>query len=113
MATATALPLATGLGATAIAGIGATATAGTAAMATADTAIADIGPVMELSAAKCAGARCGAQGTFAVDGSIETPNALGGGGLRVALPFTSHGSAFPASKDPRREELLSADLILP
>ena len=34
-----------------------------------------------------AGARCGAQGTFAVSGSIETPNALGGGGLRVAPPL--------------------------
>ena len=58
----------------ATAGIGATATAGmaTAGMATADTATAGIGPVMELSAAKSAGARCGAQGTFAVSG-IETP----------------------------------------
>ena len=35
-------------------------------------ATAGIGPAMELSAAKSAGARCGAQGTFAVSG-IETP----------------------------------------
>ena len=68
VATATALPVATG--------IGATATAGMAAMATADTATAVIGRVMESSAAKSAGARCGVQATFAVDGYIETPNAL-------------------------------------
>ena len=63
-----------------MAGIGATATAGIAATATAGTATAGIGPAMELSAAKCAGARYGVQGTFAVNG-IDT---LGGGGLRVA-----------------------------
>ena len=44
-------------------------------MATADMATAGIGPDMESSAAKCAGAHCGVQGTFAVDGYIETPNA--------------------------------------
>ena len=58
-----------GIGTMATAGIGATATAG---MATAGMATAGIGPAMELSAAKSAGARCGAQGTFAVSG-IETP----------------------------------------
>ena len=71
-----ALRVAMALGATAIVDIGATATAGIAAMAIADTAIARIGPVMESSAAKCAGARCGAQGMFAVDGSIETPHRI-------------------------------------
>jgi hypothetical protein len=51
-----------------MAGIGATATADIATTAT-----ARIGPTaMESSAAKSAGARCGVQGTFAVDG-IETP----------------------------------------
>jgi hypothetical protein len=87
-ATATALAVATPLGATAIVGIGATTMAGTAAMAIADTATARIGPTaMELLAAKSAGARCGAQGMFAVSGCIETPNALIGGGLRVAPTF--------------------------
>ena len=67
-----------GLGATAIAGTGATGTAGIAVMAIADTATARIGPTaMESPAAKSAGARCGAQGTFAVNGSIETTQALG------------------------------------
>ena len=71
--TAAALPVATaGIGITATAGIGATATAGIAATATAGTATTGIGPAMESSAAKSAGARCGAQGTFAV-GGIETP----------------------------------------
>ena len=72
-ATATALPVATGLGATAIAGIGATATADIAAMATADMATAGIGPDMELPAAKCAGAHCGVQGTFAAMGKLRRP----------------------------------------
>ena len=58
MATATALPVATRIG----------------AMATADTATAAIGRAMESSAAKPAGARYGVQATFAVDGYIETPN---------------------------------------
>ena len=31
-----------------------------------------MGPAMESSATKCAGARCGVQGTFAVSGYIET-----------------------------------------
>ena len=52
-----------------MAGIGTTATVGTA---TVGTATVGIGPATELSAAKSAGARCGAQGTFAVDGYIET-----------------------------------------
>ena len=91
--------------------IGATATVGIAAMAIADTAIAHIGPVMESSAAKSAGAHCGAQGMFAVDGSIETPHALRGGGLRVALTFDFPWLApLPTS---RREKLLSGDLTLP
>jgi hypothetical protein len=51
------------------AGIGITATAGTA---TVGTATVRIDPATESSAAKSAGARCGAQGTFAVDGYIET-----------------------------------------
>ena len=42
---------------------------------------------MESSAAKSAGARCGAQGTFAVSGSIETPNALGGAAFGSPLPY--------------------------
>ena len=71
-------------------GIGATATADIAAMATADTAIAGIGPAMESSAAKSAGARCGAQGMFAVSGSIEMPNALGGAAFGSPPPSTSH-----------------------
>jgi hypothetical protein len=79
--------------------------AGIAAMAIADTATARIGPTaMELLAAKSAGARCGAQGMFAVSGCIETPNALRGGGLRVAPPFD-----FPSllrSSDSRRENCL-------
>ena len=79
----------------AIAGIGATATAGIAAMATADTATADIGPATELSAAKSAGARYGAQGMFAVSGSIETPNALRGAAFGSPLPSTSHRWALP------------------
>ena len=87
----------TGLGATAIAGIGATATVDIAAMATADTATARIGPVMELSAAKCAGARCGAQDMFAVSGYIETPNALRGAAFELLLPSTSHRST-PSSR---------------
>ena len=56
--------------ATATADIGTTATAGIGTTAT-----TGIGPATESSAAKSVGARCGAQGTFAVDG-IETPNAL-------------------------------------
>ena len=48
-------------------GYGTTATADTAGTAT-----TGIGPAMESSAAKSAGARCGVQGTFAV-GGIETP----------------------------------------
>ena len=63
------------------AGIGITATAVTA---TVGTAIAGIGPVMELSAAKFAGARSGAQGTFVVDGSIRTTQRIERGGLRLA-----------------------------
>ena len=94
-----ALRVATGLGATAIAGIGATATAGIAAMAIADTAIARIGPVMELSAAKSAGARCGAQGMFAVDGSIETPNALRGAAFGSPLLSTSHRCSAPQTPE--------------
>ena len=66
------------------AGIGTTVTVGTAIVGM---AIVGIGPATESSAAKSAGARCGAQGMFAVDGSIETPNALRGGGLRVAPTF--------------------------
>jgi hypothetical protein len=56
------------------AGIGITATAGTATVGTATvgTATVRIDPATESSAAKSAGARCGAQGTFAVDGYIET-----------------------------------------
>ena len=73
-----ALPVATaGIDTMATAGIGATATAGIAATATAGTATGGIGPAMESSAAKCAGARYGVQGTFAASG-IDT---LGGGGL--------------------------------
>ena len=57
-------------------GLGATATAGIAATATAVTATVGIGPAMESSAVKCAGAQCGVQVTFAVGGYIETPNAI-------------------------------------
>jgi hypothetical protein len=62
-------------------GIGATATADIAATAGIGTTAAGIGLVMESPAAKSAGARCGVQATFAVDGYIETPNALSGEGL--------------------------------
>ena len=56
---------------------------------------------MELSAAKCAGARCGVQGTFAVSGYIETPTGRGAA-LASPLPYlegpsTSHASLLPST----------------
>ena len=61
--TATALPVATELGATAL-----PVPTKSGATATADMATARIGPASESLAVKCAGAPCGVSGTFAVAG---------------------------------------------